>query len=180
MLKKMLCLLAALCLLPVFALADPTAEPESEGIAPLIEADFLFTFEDAEYALGGEVAPLIAAVEQKYGAAMELVEAESCMFTGKDREYSNADLVIGTYPAGKDGADVIETIMALSETFMTARGACVGMTLDEVAELYGDNFTLDYDQMIYQMGENGPMLVFNIDLESDEVVCWSLLKNTTK
>ena len=177
LMKKLLCVLLVLCLTPVFALGE-TVEGTQPNVPALTQDDFTFTFESVPYLLGGEAA--VSAIEAKYGAAMDKTEVDSCMFSGKDKEFSNNDLIVGTYPAGKDGQDMIETIMVLSETFETARGACVGMTLDEVADLYGDDFTLDYDQMTYTLPQNGAMLVFSIDLESDEVACWSLLKNTSK
>ena len=169
--RKIAALLLALCLTPTWALGETPA---------LRAEDFAFSLDGASYALGDPAAPLIAAIEQKAGAPMEQTEAESCMFSGKDREFANDELVIGTYPIGRNGADVTETIMVFSDAYETARGARVGQTKDEVAALYGEEYVLDYDQMIYQLGQDGPMLVFGIDLESGRVSVWSLIKNTQK
>lgn len=174
--KKMLCLLLALCLLPLFAVAD------TQAAAPaLSEEDLAFVFEGVSYRLGDDPAALLAAVEAKYGEAMTKYEYESAYFDGTEKEYSNDMLDIITYPCGEDGADEIEMIMVLTDEITTVRGACVGMTLDEVAELYGDsNYTLDYDQMSCTLEDSGEMLLFSFDLESDEVLCWSLFRNTIK
>ena len=48
----------------------------------------------------------------------------------------------------------------------------------EIEALYGLNYVLDYDQMLYQYGEDGPMLIFTLNLETDAVVSWMLLRNT--
>ena len=172
--KKMLCLLLALCLLPLFAVADTETTA-----AALTADDMAFIFEGVSYHLGDDPAALLAAIEAKYGAAMDKYEYESSYYDGINKEYSNDDLVIDTYPSGENGADAVETIMVLTDAITTARGACVGMTLDEVAELYGDNnYTLDVDQMICSLEGTNEELIFSIDLETDEVVCWLLLKNT--
>lgn len=174
--KKMLCLLLALCLLPLFAVADTLTTAPA-----LSEEDLTFVFEGVSYRLGTDPAALLAAVEAKYGEAMTKYEYESVYFDGTEKEYSNDVLDIITYPCGEDGADEIEMIMVLTDEITTVRGACVGMTLDEVAELYGDsNYTLDYDQMICSLEDTGEMLLFSFDAESDEVLCWSLLRNTIK
>lgn len=169
--KKCLCLLALLCLTAGMAHAE---------IAPLSESDFAFTFSGTSYALGSELAPLVAAIEQASGEQMAVTEAESCMFSGKDREFELDGLILGAYPIGRVGADALETVIALTDAYETARGARVGMTKEEIIALYGSSFTLDYDQMIYQQAENGPMLLFGIDLDTGLINAWTLIRNTQK
>lgn len=169
--RRIAAFLLALCLMPLSAFGE---------VLPLSAEDFTFTFNGTDYLLGGAAAPLIKAIEEKIGAPMQRTEAESCMFSGKDREFEGGDLVIGTYPIGPNGADATETVMAFSDAYETARGARVGLTKDEVAALYGGDYVLDYDQMIYQPKPDGPMLVFGIDLTSGLVSYWALIKNTQK
>lgn len=171
--KKWLSILMVLTLLaPACALGEAAA-------APLENADFTFVFDGTVYALGDAAAPLIEAVQKQSGKEMTHAEADSFLFTGKDRDYANEELIISTYPIGKDGVDAIETIMVLSDKYLTSRGARVGMTLDDIAALYGDDFTLDFDQMIYSLGEGQATLTFAIDVDSDTALCWTLSKNTT-
>jgi len=181
--KKLSMLLIALLLLLVPAFAEETEETEqTEEIVflpgQLIEEDFIFLFNEAEYALGCEAAELIAAIEAHYEMPMDVLEAPSCLFDGMDREYSNEDLVFATYPIGEDGADMLETVMVFSPEYPSARGICVGMTRAEVEAAYGDNYYFDYNQMFYFLNveENSPMIVFT--LEEDVVLEYYLFLNT--
>jgi len=110
-----------------------------------------------------------------------MFEALSCMFDGMDREFSNDDLVIATYPHGKDGADLLETIMVFSPEYPTARGICVGMERALVEEAYGTEYVFDFNQMLYFMTEeeNSPMIVFTIDPETDLVTDYYIFLNTS-
>lgn len=161
------------CVLAVFAsgLAAPS---------PLTEADFVLTLDGTQYRLGEAAAPLLAQAEAAFGPFQEQ-SADSCMFTGKDKEFENDALLIATYPIGPKGADVVETIFVLDEGIVTPRGIGVGSPKAEVLAAYGDGFTLDYDQMIYGMGDAWaePILVFVLDLTTDCVSSFYLMRNTT-
>ncbi|MCH5287887.1 MAG: hypothetical protein J1E43_10720 [Christensenellaceae bacterium] len=167
--KKLLCLLICL-LLPFAALA--------EEIAPLSAEDFALTLEETAFALGGEAAALVEALEALTGAPLAVTETVSCMFSGMDREFANDAVLVGTYPIGPDGGDVVESVMVFTDALTTARGAAVGMTKEAVEALYGTDYFLDWDTMIYSLGALEPQLMFTLDLETGVVVSWMLLRNT--
>lgn len=143
---------------------------ESE-IPPIGDGDMVFIFEDESYGLGMPSLPLIDAVEGKYGSPMEMLETESCMFEGMDKEFSNDDIVLGTYPINHDQ---LETVMVFSPEYTTIRGAAVGMSEKEVAALYGNDYMKDYDQMIYSVPTGGS-IIFTLDMETNLVICWALI-----
>ena len=166
--KKLLCLLICLTL-PLTALA--------EAAAPLTEEDFALTVGETAYALGGDAAALVAALEA-LTAPMDKTETVSCMFDGMDREFENEAVLVGTYPIGADGSDVVESVMVFTDALTTARGAAVGMTREDIEAFYGEDYILDWDTMIYSLGEIGPQLMFILDLDTDAVVAWMLLRGT--
>ena len=167
--KKLLCLLLCL-LLPFAALA--------EDIAPLSEEDFLLTVGEDVYPLGEDAAALLAALEALTGEPLAMTESISCMFDGMDREFENEAVLVGTYPIGTDGGDVSESVMVFTDALTTARGAAIGMTRADIEALYGADYLLDWDQMVYSLDEIGPQLIFILDLETDAVVGWMLLRGT--
>lgn len=166
--KKLLCLLICLAL-PLAALAEA---------ASLSSEDFILAVGDADYTLGEDAAALVAALETLTGAPLGMVETVSCMFSGMDREFANDAVLVGTYPIGADGGDVTESVMVFTDALTTVRGAAVGMTRAQIEELYGADYFLDWDTMIYSLGELEPQLMFTLDLETGVVVSWMLLRNT--
>ena len=167
--KKLLCLL--LCLtLPLAALAEA---------ATLTNEDFTLTVGDTAYALGEDAAALVTALEALTGAPLDMTESVSCMFDGMDREFANDAVLVGTYPIGVGGADVTESVLVFTEALTTARGAAVGMTRAEIEELYGADYFLDWDTMIYSLGALEPQIMFTLDLDTDVVVSWMLFRSTS-
>ena len=166
--KKLLCLL--LCLtLPLAALAE---------VAPLSAEDFELTVGETVYRLGEDAAALVEALEALTGEPLSKTETVSCMFDGMDREFANDAVLVGTYPIGADKSDVVESVMVLTDALATARGAVTGMTKEEVEALYGTDYFLDWNQMIYSQGVLEPQLIFTLDLDTGAVVSWMLLRNT--
>jgi len=165
-----------LILLVGMAAAWPAGAAET---APLTEADFVFVYAEQAYRLGEPALPLIQAVGAAEGA-MRVTEAESCMFTGMDKEFEGDTLLLATYPIGPAGADVLETIMAVGGAHQTARGISVGQPMDGVVAAYGDGYTLDYDQMMYALGDplTEPILIFILDLETGCVDSFFMMRNT--
>lgn len=166
--KKLLTLLV-ICLIPLCALCAP---------AQLTKDDLTLYYSDAAYFLNTPAAPLITAIEGGMGE-MELTQAESCLFDGKgmDKEFSNDVFIVGTYPSGEQGEDMVESLFILSDAVATARGAKVGMLKDDIIALYGEKYTIEYDTMVYAL-ESGEALWFVLDLETDGVLYWALLNNT--
>lgn len=166
-----LCLLCAFLLLPA-ALAAPAALP--------------LTPEDLDVLLGEEVltldvpaAPMLLALDRE-GIRLTKREVDSCLFPGKDREFSDDQLLIGTLPRGVRGADVVETIMVLGGEYVTRRGIGIGSAGQDILAAYGEAALKDYDLLIYHLpGQpEGPWLVFVMDLEKDSVLSFYAVLNT--
>lgn len=168
---RMAAWLAVLMLLGTQTMAEP--------IAPLEAADFVLTIGETAYALGEPAAPLLTAMESAEGP-FAVMEADSCMFDGTDREYENDAFLVATYPIGPNGADQVETVFVLSEAYPTARGIAVGMSRAAVIAAYGEGYTQDYDQMIYALGDPyaDSILVFVLDLTADCVSAYYMMRNT--
>ena len=167
--KKLICLLLCL-LLPLAALA--------EAAAPLTAADFTLTAGENVLVLGSGAALWLEALEALTGTPLDKTETVSCMFDGMDREYANDAVIVGTYPIGEGGGDAVESVIVFTDALRTARGAAVGMAQEEIEALYGDDYFLDWDTMIYSQGMLEPQLMFTLDLESGAVISWMLLRNT--
>lgn len=171
--KRFIAVMLLLCL-PALALA--------QDVAPLSKEDLIFTLRDTPFELGCAAKPLIdLATEHKGSLTAE--EAPSCLFFGKDREYTNEGFLIATVPSQPDGSDSVESITVFCEDCATARGVKVGMSRQDVIAAYGEGYTLDYDQMDYALEPDdllSPKLSFFLDLSTDTVVSYMLLSNTTK
>lgn len=173
--KKLMILLLLLCLAPA-ALAQE---------AILTEEDFTFRLTDDEnapvYRLGDPAETLLADLPACTGGQVLMTfEDQDCMLPGMTREYITADesIVLATRPLPNDAqANTLETIQVLSQTYATARGARVGMTLTEIAALYGEGYTLDYDTAFYANGDLEPQIMFFFDMETWECIGWMLFRN---
>ncbi|MBQ8080863.1 MAG: hypothetical protein IJ240_03080 [Clostridia bacterium] len=142
----------------------------------LTEEDLVWTLNGQRFRLGDGAETLVGAMREEFGE-ITVTEAQSCMFAGLDREYDAGGAVAGTYPSGKNGAEALETVIVMDAGYPTERGARVGMTRDEIVALYGNDYILDYDTMIYELYPGGPQLSFIF--EGDSVSAWMLFRNTS-
>ena len=154
--------------------------PVGVAAGPLTEADFVFAYAGQAHRLGEPALPLIQAIEAAEGA-MRVTEAESCMFAGIDREFESDTLLIATYPIGRGGADVLETILVIGGEHQTARGVSIGDAVDDVVAAYGNGYTLDHNQMVYALGDplTEPVLIFILDLDTGRVASFFMMRNTS-
>ncbi len=148
--------------------------------APLTEADFVLAYADGAYELRTDPALLIAAMERRDGEKPAVFEAESCLFQGTDKEITGRELILGTYPMGPGGKDLLETIVICAGPWVTSRGIGIGSTREEVIQAYGSDFLEDYDQMVYAVGEAyaSPMVIFQMDLETALVTAVFLMAHS--
>jgi len=99
---------------------------------------------------GDPAAPLVKAIETRYGLT-QVGAYDSCLFQGKDKEFESDEILLGTYPIGKDHADQLETILIVGGEHQTARGIRIGMSCLDVVNAYGEGYILDYDEMRYEV-----------------------------
>lgn len=154
--------------------------PHALAAAPLEKADIVFTLEGQDYAPGEEAKPLLTALEAHFGKGIE-TQTESCLFKGMDKEFDFGQVLIGTYPIGKTGGDVIESIIILEGDLKTSRGIGIGSPLEEVEKAYGSDYVLDYNQITLCAGDplTDPALIFFLDLNTNTVSGFFLMGNAS-
>ncbi|MBQ7848752.1 MAG: hypothetical protein IJ343_03420 [Clostridia bacterium] len=175
MMKQMICILLALLLTAPALAQEPVLTAE----------DFTLRLSDAPdaeaFAVGDPAEALLKALESFTGAPVVMTfEDQDCMLPGMTREYTTADelFVLATRPLpGDPQANTLESVMVLTPQVATARGARVGMTLEEITALYGDGYVLDYDTAFYGNGMLEPQLLFFFDTQTWTVTAWLMLRN---
>ena len=79
------------------------------------------------------------AILEAFGTPSDTQKAPSCHFDGEDTIYIYDGFSLYTYA---DGDDSILYLIEISKAgIATPKGAQVGMTLEEVKQLYGDDYT---------------------------------------
>ena len=81
-------------------------------------------------------------VSDALGEPVSYFEAESCAFQGLDKVYTYSDFVVRTYPDGD--IDRISSVELKDDIVTTSEGAYIGMTGDEVKDLYS-GYTVEGD-----------------------------------
>ena len=129
---------------PEEAEADQEASAEAALIVPEV---FSFTF-------GGNVIEMdqnINEVLAMLGEPMRVFEAPSCAFDGIDRVFGFPGVQIHTYPL--DGEDFVHTISLRDDTVSTTGGIFLGQSLDDVIEVYGNDYTQEYGMFTFAIGQ---------------------------
>lgn len=91
-------------------------------------------------------------IEDKLGKAKSYFEAESCAFQGLDKTYTYNDFVVRTYPT--DEKDYVASIELTDDIATTAEGAYIGMSADEVKDLYSEAPSSETDKaLVYTNGD---------------------------
>ncbi len=146
----------------------------------LTQEDFFIQIGQGKFGLKEEATLLIKEVEKLNEEPLEIMKAESCLFKGEDKEFIGEDIIIATYPSGKNEKDIVETIYIEGGKYETARGIQIGMGKQEVIEAYGENYVQEHDQMIYTFKDihKDPWLVFVLDLETEQVLQYFIFANT--
>ena len=167
--KKRICFLLAALLLAVFAAS-------AEQAAPLTEEDFVFVYGETEARFGDSPAALLAAMEAHDGAPVETDEADSCLYDTKDYEYSGLEITVGSCHPHGGPDEVINAVIVWDGEWKTARGVGIGDTVEAVAAAYGEGFA-EADTLVYALGDRylTPTLVFQLDMETGEVISFCLL-----
>lgn len=151
----------------------------AENPKPLVASDFEFAFEGVVYSLGEPAAPLVHAIEARFGS-MHVMAVDSCLFEGKDKEFESDEILLGTYPIGPKDADQLETILVAGGDHQTARGIRIGMHLQDVEAAYGNGYRRNYDEMMY-IADGLPTqaaLVFVINLDTSLVTSFYMMRNS--
>lgn len=109
------------------------------------ESDLIFTANGTDIKLDQD----INSVRDGIGEPINIVSAPSCFYEGDDKSFIYECFTITTYPDGNE--DYIVSIEITSDSISTPKGAKIGMTLDEVTEIYGSGYIFVNNQYRYQI-----------------------------
>ena len=135
--KKILSLIAVVCLLLTFAgCGGETPSTPSGSNAPTPATDgFTFTYNGTEIVMKAPAEPIVAAL----GEAKSYTEEASCAFTGLDKTYYYGSFYLETFP--QDGKDYVFGLWFADDSVATKEGIYIGATQAQVEAAYGaDNF----------------------------------------
>ena len=158
-----------LCLLLSCAFAE---------VQPLTEEELYIVYAETLIRPGLAADGIIRSIESADQKSMDVFSAPSCLYTGRDKEFTGRELMIATYPIGENGGDVIESVLVMSGNTVTSRGIGIGDSLEKVLSAYGDP-VWDGDQAIYCAGdhpERDPVLIFAFE---NGAVSWYLIMANT-
>ncbi len=132
--KKIVCLLLALCLMLSLAACNGETPNETQGNTPA-EKGFSFTCNGIEIAMKADAAPILSAM----GEPKKYTEETSCAFTGLDKTYYYGSFYMNTYPQGDK--DHVFAAWFADDTVTTAEGIYIGAPQSAVEAAYGaENF----------------------------------------
>ena len=134
--KRLIALLAVLCMALSFAAcsAPQTAEPEETSPDMGNPGDpeaYYFTYKGTEIRLNADMEVILNAL----GEPKNYKESASCAFEGLDKTYSYGSFVVETYPKGEK--DYVYRFWFLDDLVKTAEGIKRGDTKEAVEAVYG-------------------------------------------
>lgn len=151
--KKLICLIAALCL--VFSMAGcNSSEPnQTEGTTtgvqqtPVVTDGFTFTHNGTKIAMKAEAAPILEVL----GEPISYTEEASCAFTGLDKTYFFGSFYLTTFPV--EDKDYVYGIWFADDSVTTEEGLYIGASQQEVDSLYGEEHYNGTNAYILTKGE---------------------------
>lgn len=119
---------------------DPTVkEQDTEG--------YVFKFGTTEIKMHDKAEAIIKAL----GEPMEYFEAPSCAFEGLDKFYYYSSFELNTYEI--DDVDYISLITFKDDTVETSEGICIGSSLQDVLDTYGNKYEEQNGFYTYTLGK---------------------------
>lgn len=103
-------------------------------------------------------------VVEKLGDSLDYFEAPSCAFDGMDKIYTYNGFELHTYEV--DGVDYVLSVIFLDDSVTTKEGVYLFSSLDDVLEVYGENYTENQGLYTYEKGDT----TLSFLIENDEVV----------
>ena len=125
----------------------PASSAQKQNKQPKPASGFYFANNGGYIALNEDIQQVIADIGQPSGS----FEAPSCAFPGVDKTYYYNGFEVTTYPA--DDGDRIQTITLTDASVKTPEGASLGMSLDQVTGIYGNDFSKMLELYSYEKGD---------------------------
>lgn len=120
---------------------------------------YVFEYKGISISMHAEAAPII----EKLGKAMNVFEADSCAFQGKEKTYTYSGFELHTYE--QDKKDYVAAIVFLDDSVKTKEGISLSSKLSDVKKAYGDNYKEDMGLVTYQKDK----MKISFVIEKDEV-----------
>lgn len=115
---------------------DPSSGDETGSIT--VGSDSLkLEYNGVSIAPNAEAKPIIEAL----GTPVDFAETPSCGFEDKDRTYQYNGFIIDTVVVS--GVEYVYFIQLTNDTVETAEGAYIGMSTDEISEIYGSKSSVN-------------------------------------
>ncbi len=128
---------------------------DGEGNGETTKSDgFAFQVENIVIDLHAEAAPILEAL----GDPMDSFEAPSCAFNGMDRVYVYSGFEIHTYE--DQGKDYVSAIILLDDSVSTKEGIYLYSSLEEVLDVYGSNYTKNFDLYTFERAKSKITFLF--------------------
>ena len=147
---------------------EPTAEP-------LNDADFVFVFGETEAALGDSPEELVNEIAFSEGRPPQVEYGYHNVFASHAKAYNTSEITVQS-GKGSTTPEEITGIYVDTDIVKTRRGVGVGDALSEVIRLYGDDYMVFMDTIIYKTADE-KALVFQIDNDTKTVFSYAILKN---
>jgi hypothetical protein len=142
-----------------------TEEPETEAafnadsgeVVDTVKDGYYFDYNGTPVYLGD----LMSNVLEALGTENEFYEAPSCAYDGMAKMYVYGGFELATYIRDASDADRLYSITFFDDSVMTAEGAYIGQSFDDVAALYGDG----YEEIpgAYLYSKDGAVLSFTVE-----------------
>jgi hypothetical protein len=156
-------ILIALAVLLAGCAGPPAATTASSGSTTASKSTaapgYVFKYNDVTIQMHAETAPIL----EKLGESKSYFEAESCAFQGIEKTYTFPSFSLSTYELA--GVDHVASLLLLDDSVETAEGVCLYASLNDVLEVYGDQYTKSLGLYSYTSGK----MKLSFLIENDKV-----------
>lgn len=109
-----------------------------------------------------------SSIKSGLGEPDEEYSSPSCLYDGDDKTFIYGGVTVFTYPDGSK--DKVLEVEVVSDDAQTPKGLKIGLSVDEVTEIYGNS---GYDGYSCQYVDGGVTLY--VDFEDGKVVCFGIM-----
>ena len=129
--------------------SDSDSNENTSNAGSFDESDFVATFSAGKINFGDD----IESVKAILGEPLDVQEAPSCKYTGQlDKTFIFNECSINTYPNEDGSKDYVVGIVITSDDYVTAKGAKIGTTSEELIKIYGKSQSDDAPMRKYNIG----------------------------
>lgn len=137
---------------------EKTDDTDSTVIVPdfFTESDLICTYKDINIKAGSDINILIAKIGLPYNVDTEPRDDNEELV---NKTYYFEGMEVKTNPNEDGSMDYIISMKVDDEAYKTVKGAKIGMDIDDVIEIYGEDYAIAYDMFQYEI--DGMILGFD-------------------